>query len=303
MQNISLGTAVTVKIKGQLVQGVYDGRNEKYGLPYVKLTNGSRVLRKIFAVNGVAVSESPSQPELTHEALPSVPGRVFDINTRFTFVESFVKMIARGPSTSLIIAGSGGLGKSYTVKKVLASCGMIEDEHFIIVKGYATPKSLYRKLYENPSMIIIFDDCDSVLKDQTAVNLLKAALDSEAVRTISWLSEQRGEDSLPTSFEFSGKVIFLTNMDRTQVPQAMLSRAQLVDVSMTADEKIERMRSIAVDIRSDLEIELKHEVINFLNEFRHRCKDLNLRTLLKVMDIRTSEPQLWRDIAEYSISL
>ena len=215
----------------------------------------------------------------------------------------FVRMVGQGPSTSLVIAGSGGLGKSYTVKKVLVSCGLVEDEDYIVVKGYATPKSLYRKLYENPDMVIVFDDCDSVLKDATAVNLLKAALDSEPVRTISWLSEQRGEDSLPTSFEFRGKVIFLTNMDRTQVPQAMLSRAQMVDVSMSADEKIERMRSIVNDIRPDLEVGLKFEVISFLNEFRHRCKDLNLRTFLKVADIRISEPELWRDIAEYSISL
>jgi hypothetical protein len=72
---------------------------------------------------------------------------------------------------------------------------------------------------------------------------------------------------------------------------------------MTADEKIERMRSIVNDIRPDLEVGIKFEVIGFLNEFRHRCKDLNLRTFLKVADIRVSEPELWRDIAEYSISL
>jgi hypothetical protein len=299
MQNIPLGTKVTVKVKGALVEATYDGYNERYELPYVKLEDGSRLLRKVLAVAGVDSTNADVANDLT----PAVPGRVFDINTRFRFVESFVKMVGRGPSTSLVIAGSGGLGKSYTVKKVLSACGLVEDEDYIIVKGYATPKSLYRKLYENPDMVIVFDDCDSVLKDQTAVNLLKAALDSEPVRTISWLSEQRGEDSLPNSFEFRGKVIFLTNMDRTQVPQAMLSRAQMVDVSMTADEKIERMRSIVNDIRPDLEVGIKFEVIGFLNEFRHRCKDLNLRTFLKVADIRVSEPELWRDIAEYSISL
>lgn len=298
MQNIPIGTKVTVKVKGVLVEATYDGYNERYELPYVKLEDGSRLLRKVLAVCGEVAELS----DLADDSLPT-PGRVFDINARFRFVESFVRMIGRGPSTSLVIAGSGGLGKSYTVKKVLTSCGLVEDEDYIIVKGYATPKSLYRKLYENPDMVIVFDDCDSVLKDQTAVNLLKAALDSEPVRTISWLSEQRGEDSLPNSFEFRGKVIFLTNMDRTQVPQAMLSRAQMVDVSMTADEKIERMRSIVNDIRPDLEVGIKFEVIGFLNEFRHRCKDLNLRTFLKVADIRTSEPELWRDIAEYSISL
>lgn len=297
MQNIPIGTKVTVKVKGVVIEATYDGYNERYELPYVRLEDGSRLLRKVLSVCG--------QGEVMDlvPVVPTTPSRVFDINTRFTFVESFVRMVACGPSTSLVIAGSGGLGKSFTVKKVLASCGLTEDEDYIIVKGYATPKSLYRKLYENPDMVIIFDDCDSVLKDTVAVNVLKAALDSEPVRTISWLSEQQGDDCVPNSFEFRGKVIFLTNMDRTQVPQAMLSRAQMVDVSMSADEKIERMRAIVHDIRPDLEVGLKFEVIGFLNEFRHRCKDLNLRTFLKVADIRTSEPELWRDIAEYSISL
>ena len=37
-----------------------------------------------------------------------------------------------------------------------------------MVKGYSTAKGLYRTLFENNGMVIIFDDCDSILKDDVA---------------------------------------------------------------------------------------------------------------------------------------
>ena len=48
---------------------------------------------------------------------------------------------------------------------------------------------------------IVFDDCDSVLKNETAINILKAALDTNQTRTVSWLTENAGErdGALPTA--------------------------------------------------------------------------------------------------------
>jgi hypothetical protein len=299
---IADGTTVTVKVNGNLVQGVVDGYNTKYQLHYIRLADGSRLLRKVLStVSAVATTVDQNEGE---EALPSVPTtRRFSINTRFDFLERFVKMVACGPSNSLVISGAGGLGKSFTVKKVLKANNLVEGQDYVIIKGYATSKSIYRKLYECSDMLVIFDDCDSVIKEQTSVNILKAALDSEAVRTVTWLAESRGEDSLPNQFEFTGKVMFLTNIDADKVPQPLVSRAQMVDVGMTVDEKIERMHTIVADIRVEIDINVKREVIAFLSTIRHNVKDLNIRSFLKVLDIRVSEPTDWRDIAEYSVSL
>lgn len=299
---IADGTTVTVKVNGNLVQGVVDGYNVKYQLPYIRLADGSRLLRKVLStVSAVTATVDQDGGE---EVLPRVPTlRRFSINTRFDFLERFVKMVACGPSNSLVISGAGGLGKSFTVKKVLSNNNLVEGRDYVIIKGYATSKSIYRKLYECSDMLVIFDDCDSVIKEQTSVNILKAALDSEEVRTVTWLAESRGEDSLPNQFEFTGKVMFLTNIDADKVPQPLVSRAQMVDVGMTVDEKIERMQTIVADVRVEIDISVKREVIDFLSALRHQMKDLNMRTFLKVLDIRVSEPTDWRDIAEYSVSL
>jgi len=131
----------------------------------------------------------------------------FSINERFGFLVDFVRMIADRSAPSLIITGGGGLGKTYTVVSTLMGTGLEDSADlvgmgsdsaidvvrsqrlFTVIKGYSTAKGLYRTLYENRNRIIVFDDCDSVLKDPVAVNLLKGALDSYDRRVISWNAE------------------------------------------------------------------------------------------------------------------
>ena len=89
--------------------------------------------------------------------------------------------------------------------------------------------------------IVIFDDCDSVLQDKVAVNILKAALDSYDKRTISWLQKGFIDDGLPNSFEFQGNVIFISNMSSDKIDQAVKSRSMTIDLSMSIDDKIENI--------------------------------------------------------------
>lgn len=322
VQSIQPGTKVTVKIGGEIKIATYVDFATKYGLARVDI-DGRRILRKIYsvvdgqstqvnrsglagllsghqasAVTTVLVRNVDEDADAEVAPLPTV--RQFHINDRFDFLSRLVRMVGGKKSNSLVVSGSGGLGKSFTVRQALE--GVITTDDYVVIKGFATPKSLYRALYENSEKLVIFDDCDSVLQDPKAVNILKAALDSEKVRTISWLTEAAATDeSLPNKFDFTGQVIFITNLDKSRVPQPLLSRAQLIDVGMTADEKIERMRALVSDIRPDIEVGIKNEVIDHIYSFRHVCKDLNFRSLLKALEIRQAEPTVWRDIVEYSI--
>ena len=160
------------------------------------------------------------------------------INQRFAFVTQLVTMLAKGHATSVIITGPGGLGKTHTVREALALNGLEDASAFdtnlpkhktyLMVKGYSTAKGLYRTLFENKDNVIVFDDCDDVLKDMTAMNLLKGALDSYDKRVISWNAESLGDD-LPRSFLFTGRVIFVSNMKRAKISDALLTRAYCVD--------------------------------------------------------------------------
>jgi len=241
----------------------------------------------------------------------------FGINQRFDFVEKLVTMVATGVQPSAVITGEGGLGKTYTVKATLAKCGL-EDltavmaeaesscgEGYVMVKGYSTAKGLYRTLFENNGSIIVFDDCDSILKDPTALNILKGALDSYDTRWVSWNSEMKESDDLPRTFEFTGSIIFISNMTQDQIDQAIRSRSMMIDLSMTEDQKIDRMEHIALGggFLPTYSAEHKMDALNLLREIKAEVKEISLRTLISVTKIRAANSDGWKDLATYMLTL
>jgi hypothetical protein len=241
----------------------------------------------------------------------------FGINERFEFVENLVSMIAQGLTPSAVITGEGGLGKTYTVNKTLVASGLQDltelgalavgsvvskRNSFICVKGYSTAKGLYRTLYENKDSVIVFDDCDSILKDPVATNLLKAALDSYGKRILTWNAESfRGEDDLPRSFEFSGRVVFISNLGQDKIDQAIRSRSMMVDLSMTEDQKIDRMETIAQseEFLPEFSQEYKQDALDLIRSIKEDAKEISLRTLISVTKIRASGNKNWKGMATY----
>jgi len=242
----------------------------------------------------------------------------FGINKRFEFVEKLVTMVATGVQPSAIITGEGGLGKTYTVTKTLEANGYkdISDladfevgmlinmrKCFTMVKGYSTPKGLYRTLYENNKSIIVFDDCDSVLKDPVALNILKSALDSYGKRIISWNADMR-DDDLPRSFNFEGRVIFISNLDDGKIDQAIRSRSMMIDLSMTTDQKIERMETIAQseEFLPEYDKSVISDALSLIREIKEECKEISLRTLISVSKVRASNTE-WKELASYMLTI
>ena len=209
----------------------------------------------------------------------------FPINQRFDFFAKFTNMVLDGEIASAIVTGEGGLGKSHTVMTALENRKMTEGVEYMVVKGYATPKALYSTLFENNGKVIIFDDCDSILRDTTAVNLLKGALDSYDKRTISWLQKGFIDDGLPASFEFTGQVIIISNMESNRLDQAVKSRSIVVDLSMTLQDKIERMQTILPTILTEIDMEIKEAALEFMAEHSEEAREFNMRTLIKAIKV------------------
>ena len=239
------------------------------------------------------------------EAEPVQTKKHFHINKRFEFLASFVKMTAQRKRNSLIITGDGGLGKTHTVLDVVGKLGLepIDPEtgagHYKLIKGYSTARGLYNTMYEFSDKLIIFDDCDEVLENSTAKNILKGGLDSYERRLVSWVKHKEGGDT-PSEFEFTGSIIFISNLRRNMIDQAVLTRSTKVDVSMTVDEKIERMRYIIEQpsFQPEIEMEDKLEALRIIEENKHAC-NLSIRTLLEVLDYKTSGEENWQELAEY----
>ena len=224
---------------------------------------------------------------------------VFNINQRFNFLQDLTSMVVRGTTPSLIVTGEGGLGKTHTVNKTIKD-NLLDENDFVTFKGYSTARGLYNTLYDHNGKLIVFDDCDSVLEDKVALNILKSALDSYETRQITWMAKMNKSDEYPNQFNFTGRVIFISNKDKSKIDSAILSRSLTVDLTMTPSEKIERMRFILSGILPDYSLEAKDDAINFLAEMKDSA-NLNLRTLIMVSKIRAGFPDTWKNLATYMI--
>ena len=84
-----------------------------------------------------------------------------------------VRMLARGMSLGLFVAGSGGLGKSKIVAETLAGEGIVP----VLANSHVTPLALYGLLYHHrEGQVIWLDDADTLYTNMVVLGLLRSAL-------------------------------------------------------------------------------------------------------------------------------
>ena len=223
----------------------------------------------------------------------------FSINEKFVFLDNLTTMVVNDVTPSALIVGSGGLGKTHSVIECIKS-NELQDKDFVIFKGYSTARALYNTLYDNNGKLIIFDDCDSVLEDKIAINILKSALDSYDKRTISWMAKLSKSDDYPNQFDFTGRIIFISNKSKDKIDGAIKTRSLIVDLTMTPSDKIERMKHIVGNILPEYELGIKEKALDFLDSVKEDVS-INLRTLIMVSKMIKSFPDTWQDLATYMV--
>jgi len=184
-----------------------------------------------------------------------------------------------------------------------------------VVKGAMSALGLYAKLYEFSAEknVVVFDDCDSVLMDELSLNILKGALDSSKKRFIAWNTDSRllRSEGIPDRFEFKGAAIFITNIKFEHVRSkklrdhldALESRCHYIDLQMdTNREKILRIKQVVKDsgMLDHLEFEdiQKDEVVDFIVSNQDKLRELSLRMVIKIADLRKSFPNTWMSMAK-----
>jgi hypothetical protein len=311
MEKLEKGTSVSVRLRtGELIFGKYE-KEGKNGYHTVRTADGKSIDRKLEKIKVLINADvdfhsnnmHPSPVQVTNAPHHMMPPKQFDINDKFRFLENMVGMVVKKTAVSMVITGEGGLGKTFTVMQEIKKRQLEENSDYITIKGFSTAKGLYRTLFENSDKLIVFDDCDEVLKNDVAKNILKGALDSYDERIISWITNSFSDD-LPSSFEFEGQIIFISNLPQWKVDQAILSRSMSIDLSMDTETKIQRMRAILPKIKTMVSMDVKEECMNLIEEHKNQCGDLNMRTLIKVIGIRTDpeNAEIWEDMSVYAMT-
>ena len=241
------------------------------------------------------------------------------IRERFDILDEMTKAATNGDIRAMIVSGPPGVGKSFGVEQEIEKATLLDQIagrrlRAEVVKGSATALGLYQALYKysDENCVLVFDDCDTILFDDVALNLLKGALDSGKSRRISWLSESRvlKDEGIPNSFNFKGSVIFITNLKFDKMKSqklkdhldALQSRCHYLDLTLdTMRDKLLRIKQIAQTgaLFQDMDITEAgtEEIIAFMDSNQNKLREMSLRMAIKIAQLYKSFPLKWQSLA------
>ena len=269
-------------------------------------------------------SSAPSYVSFEQESNETDEEIIERLRERFQILEDMTAAVKQGHVRALIVSGAAGVGKSWGVEQVLSNYEMLAtiagDEklrQFEVVKGSMSALGLYAKLYNyrDPKNVLVFDDIDDILVDESCLNILKAAVNTSGKCTIHWNTDSRKLDreDIPNSFDFRGGLIFITNIKLSDIRgkraaahlKALESRCHYIDLTIhTQREIMLRIRQLIGDGMLDnygFDEEGVNDVINFIEDNKHQANVLDLRTVIKVADLKRAFPDRWKSLANVTL--
>ena len=237
---------------------------------------------------------------------------------RFSILDDMTQASIDGVVRGMVVTGPPGVGKSFGVEAVLEKNSLFDKlagnrMRFEVIKGASSAIGLYKVLYNNAdrNSVLVLDDCDTVLYDETSLNLLKAALDSSKKRTLNWNTDSAllRREGIPDAFEFKGSVIFITNLKFDKVRgkikdhlEAIMSRCHYLDLTMdTTREKVLRCRQIVADgmlEEYNFTTEETSQLMEFMVDNKEKMREISLRMVTKLADLKSFGEEKWKRTAE-----
>jgi hypothetical protein len=168
---------------------------------------------------------------------------LIELRQRQAVVRDYVRGVARRYSTGLYLFGSPGTAKTHTVRSVLDN---EIHEVYTYTRGHVTPLGLFELLADHRDEVNVLDDLARILKSDTGLQVLLAALEHPTSpdngRRIEYHRQGRSE-----SFLFRGGVIFISNLELhdDHLLNAFRSRVHVMNYSPTDAELGALMLDIA----------------------------------------------------------
>jgi hypothetical protein len=191
-------------------------------------------------------------------------------------VRQFGLACLTGTQTGLMLFGSGGSGKSYSIREMLKErdCHEItaeeaqaamggddeederdEDERdefgyetYVVHQGRISAKGLVKKMASFPKSIHLIEDAETLFDDKESPGVLRQSLHSQdhslhSTRRVTWSISTRGS----FDFYFRGSLIVIANRtmnDATAEVQAIKTRCPCLTFAITNKEALAKMKDI-----------------------------------------------------------
>lgn len=317
--------AMKKELKAKFGDTVTTGQLGKFNRDYLKRARQGeleQVARGLWAITAAGMAQAvqdEDEEEGDEEFEAPVDAKM--IKKRFDMLAKLGDGVAAGNIRSLIVSGSAGVGKTFTLERKLEAA---EDEGKIIsyesTKGTISAIGLYETLYNNreKGQVLLLDDVDRVFYDDEALNILKAALDTSAVRTISWskASKYLEDSKVPNRFQYEGQIVFITNLNLDRIVakggrlaphiNALMSRSIFLDLAIHNPKAIMvRVEQVLKEssLGSDLGLTSKQvvEVVKWMTEHLDQLRSVSIRTVSQIAGFMLTAEDEWKDMAETTL--
>ena len=97
-----------------------------------------------------------------------------------------------GVHRGLLITGAAGIGKSVALDKAIKDVGLVRGLHYKNMSNSTTSaREVYKELYENNNMLLIYDDTPEMFNTEQKISLWKHALEKDVRKR--WVVSPDGE--------------------------------------------------------------------------------------------------------------
>ena len=234
-----------------------------------------------------------SAARLTDKNFYADPKYVFDD------IKHGAELIAKGLWRSMIVAGMGGIGKTFGIKATLTSMlGQYQEgpggkwAYYEGMKGLGM--GYYITFLLNKDKIVVVDDSDSIWYKGN-INMMKIITSDSGDRAPSWAGSGTANVSMmsteereiyelqyfdkvlddpnttfkpPSKFNFTGQFINISNLKGQDFDAAIKSRSVFIDVYLAQRDVIRRMATIMEFEGSD-----QKEILEVLEALDPKAKD------------------------------
>jgi hypothetical protein len=229
----------------------------------------------------------------------------------YSYIKKVINNVITGRIRACTLCGPPGMSKTYMVKRCMYFAGMEPGKDFIVAKGSViTVKDFFVFVYENRDKILVLDDFDSPLTDRDMVNMLKAMMDSYGQRRVflpKTITDQeqsvsKGQvpipSSVPTRFDFEGRVILVTNIKKGGVDKAIKSRAIPLEVNFNAKRMLNILQKMMKHMEpKEAPMKMKQEVFNYIMQLYKKKPDIiiNFRNYHDAVCLRLGISEGWKE--------
>lgn len=258
-----------------------------------------------------------------------------EVVSRYKTIENYTKMFTTNPDSAirgLLISGDAGFGKTHYVSLGLSD---VNSETISYIKGSSiSAAALYVQLYfcREEGQVLVLDDVDIVGKSKgefnAIIDLIKGATEpskDSSKRTLRWERANRNplmtDNDVPTSFEFNGSIIWITNETVRNMAEkagshwnALDSRFYKVEAWLNDQEKLMYTLYLTEDIdmlgkecyakeggytKDAIEKSIKYlrDNYRFMYDFNDRST-VSPRSAIKLADTITNFPNDWKSMAD-----